>query len=132
MDPEEWLAQYDKRITEVASRAKQAGERLREVGATATSRRGEVEVRVSASGTLEDLTLTPSARALEADELARLILDTTRTARHAVSAQVVGITTRYFGDGPALNVIRQHLPAGAPTHKVHDEDDYFANPEITQ
>jgi len=132
MDPEEWLAQYDKRITDVASRAKQAGARLQEVGATATSRRGEVEVRVSASGTLEDLTLTPAARALEADELARLILDTTRKARHAVSAQIVGITTRYFGDGPALDVIKQHLPAGAPVHKAHNEDDYFANPEVTQ
>ena len=71
-------------------------------------------MRVSASGTLEDLTLTPAARTLEADELARLILDTTRKARHAVSAQIAGISTRYFGEGPALDVIKQHLPAGVP------------------
>ncbi|MGB3438389.1 MAG: YbaB/EbfC family nucleoid-associated protein [Actinophytocola sp.] len=131
MDPEQWLAQYDKRITEAATRAEQAGERLRQVGATATSRRGEVEVRVSGSGTLEDLTLTPAARALEADELARLILDTTHKARRAVSAQIVGISTKYFGEGPALDVIKKHLPAGVPT-KDRDEDDFFENPEITQ
>ncbi len=133
MDAEEWLAQYDKRITDVATRAKEAGERLRRGGSTAASPRGEVEVRVDAGGALEDLTLTPAARALESDELARLILDTTRRARHAVSAQIAGISARYFGEGPALEVIRQHLPAGVPAISDLDDDDYFANPpEITQ
>lgn len=132
MDPEEWLAQYDKRLTEVAARAKEAGERLRQVGGAATSPRGEVAVRVSASGTLEELTLTPAARTLESDELARLILDTTRKARHSVGAQIAGISTRYFGEGPVLEVIKQHLPAGVPVVDDND-DDYFANPpEITQ
>jgi DNA-binding protein YbaB len=133
MDPEQWLAQYDKRITEVATRAREAGARLREVGSTASSPRGEVEVRVSASGTLEDLRLTPAARALEADDLARLIMDTTRKARRSVSAQIAGISTRYFGEGPALDVIKQYLPAGVPATGEPDDDDYFANPpEITR
>lgn len=132
MDPEQWLADYDKRLTEISARAKEAGERVRQAGATATSPRGEVEVRVGASGVLEDLTLTPAARTLESDELARLILDTTRKARHAASAQVVGISTTYFGEGPALDLIKQHLPAGAPARKNRNDDDYFANPEITQ
>jgi YbaB/EbfC DNA-binding family len=133
MDPEQWLAHYDKRLTEVATRAKEAGARLRQVGGTATSPRGEVEVRVGAGGALEDLTLTPAARTLESDELARLILDTTRKARHAVGAQIAGISTEYFGEGPALEVIKQHLPAGVPVIKERDDDDYFANPpEITR
>lgn len=132
MDPEQWLAQYDKRLTEIAARAKEAGARVRQVGGTATSPRGEVEVRVGASGVLEDLTLTPAARTLEADDLARLILDTTRKARHAVSAQIADISTTYFGDSPAFEVIKQHLPAGVPMAKDRDDDDYFANPEVTQ
>jgi YbaB/EbfC DNA-binding family protein len=133
MDPEQWLAQYDKRLNEIATHAKDAGARLRQVGGTATSPRGEVEVRVGAGGALEDLTLTPAARTLESDELARLILDTTRKARHAVGAQIVGISTKYFGEGPALDVIKQHLPAGVPVIKNRDDDDYFANPpEITR
>jgi hypothetical protein len=132
MDSEQWLAHYDKRLTEIATRAKEAGERVRQVGGTATSPRGEVAVRVGASGVLEDLTLTPESRTLESDELARLILDTTRRARHAVSVQIVGISTKYFGEGPALDVIKQHLPAGVPVIKDRDDDDYFANPEITQ
>jgi YbaB/EbfC DNA-binding family len=132
MDTEQWLAEHEKRLAAVATRAREAGTRLREVGSTATSPRGEVEVRVSAGGALEDLTLTPAARTLEVDELARLILDTTRTARHSVSAQIAGISTRYFGEGPALDVIRQHLPAGVPTGEARDEDDFFDNPEITR
>ncbi|HEV7652636.1 MAG TPA: YbaB/EbfC family nucleoid-associated protein [Actinophytocola sp.] len=133
MDPEQWLAQYDKRLTDVATRAKEADARLRQVGRTATSPRGEVEVRVDAGGALEDLTLTPAARTLESDELAKLILDTTRRARYAVGAQILGISTKYFGEGPALEVIKQHLPAGVPAAGDPDDDDYFANPpEITQ
>jgi len=133
MDPERWLAQYDKRLTEVVKNAEEAGARLRKVGGTATSPRGEVEVRVDAAGGLEDLTLTPAARTLESDELAQLILDTTRKARHAVGAQIAGISTKYFGEGPALEVIKQYLPAGVPVRKDRDDDDYFTNPpEITQ
>lgn len=132
MDPEEWLAQYDKRLTEIAARAKEAGARVGQVGATATSRRGEVEVRVGASGVLEDLTLTPAARALEADVLARLILETTRKARQIVSTEIADISASYLGAGPALDVIKQHLPAGVAAGKKHDEDDFFDNPEITR
>lgn len=133
MDTEQWLAQHEKRLTDVATRAEQASARLRQVGSTAASPRGEIEVRVGASGTIEDLTLTPSARTLESDELARLILDTARKARHAVSAQIVGISADYLGEGPALEVIKQHLPAGVPVTGDLDDDNYFANPpEITQ
>jgi DNA-binding protein YbaB len=132
MDPQQWLARYDERLAEVATRAKEADALLRQVGGTATSRRGEVEVRVSASGTLEDLTLTPAARTLESDELARLILDTTRRARHAVSTQIAGISAKYFADTPVLDVLGQHLPAGVRVGGTCDEDDFFDNPEITR
>jgi DNA-binding protein YbaB len=133
MDTEQWLAQYDKRISEVATRAEEASTRLRQVGSTVTSPRGEVEVRVGPGGTLDDLTLQPAARTLESDELARLILDTTNKARRAASAQIAGISAEYFGQGPALEVIKQHLPAGVSATGDPDDDDYFANPpEITQ
>jgi len=122
MEPEQWLAQYQKRLTDVAARANEAGDRLRQVGGTATSPRGEVTVTVGAGGALADLTLTPSARTLESDELARLILDTTRRARLAVGAQLAGITTGCFGAGPALEVIKQYLPVAAPRSDHPDDD----------
>jgi fructose-1,6-bisphosphatase/sedoheptulose 1,7-bisphosphatase-like protein len=131
MEPEQWLANYDKRLTDIATRAKEVGVRVQQAGQTATSPRGEVTVTVGSGGALEDLTLTPAARTLESDDLARLILDTTRKARYAVGAQVAGIATECFGAGPALDVIKQYLPAGAPAIN-HRDDDYSDNPpEIT-
>jgi DNA-binding protein YbaB len=133
MDPEQWLADYDKRINEIASRAKEAGARLEQVGSTKSSPRGEVEVTIDAGGAVQDLTLTPEARTLEADELARLILDTMRKAQYAVSSQIAGISAKYFGEGRVLDVVKQHLPAGVSVTDDLDDDDYFANPpEITQ
>jgi len=123
MEPEQWLAQYQKRLTDIATRANEAGDRLKQVGGTATSPYGEVTVTVGAGGALEDLTLTPAARTLESDELARLILDTTRRARLAVGAQLAGITTECFGEGPALEVIKQYLPVAAPKRVNRSDDD---------
>jgi len=114
MDQAQWLAHFDERLDYVTRRAHAASERLGQVGGTAISPRGEVSVRVGAGGALEDLSLTPAARALEADELARLILDTTRQAQRAVGAQLADIATEYFGDGPAVDVIKRYLPAGVP------------------
>lgn len=131
MEPEQWLAQYDKRLTDIAARANEAGARLRRVSRTATSSRGEVTVTVGAGGALEDLTLTPAARTLEVDELARLILDTTRRARQAVGTQMAGIATECFGVGPTLEVIKQYLPAAAPATNRRDRDDEDYSPEIT-
>jgi hypothetical protein len=133
MDPQQWLADYDKRLADIASRAKEAGARLEKVGSTKASPRGEVTVRIDAGGAIEDLTLTPEARTLEADELARLILDTTRKAQYAVSAQIADISAKYFDEGRALDVIKQYLPAGVRVTNDFDDDDYFANPpEITE
>jgi DNA-binding protein YbaB len=136
MDPQQWLKQYDERLTDIAARAKKASARLGKVSSTKTSPRGEVEVRIDAGGAIDDLKLTPEARTLESDELARLILDTTKKAQYAVSSQIADISTAYFGEGPALDVIKQHLPAGVRLGMDlddFDEDDYFANPpEITQ
>ena len=131
MEPEQWLTQYHQRLNDIATRANEAGTRMRQVGRSATSRRGEVTVIVGAGGALEDLTLTPAARTLESDELARLILETTRRARHAVGARLADITTEYFDAGPAREVIQQYLPAAAPAVRPRD-DDYSDNPpEIT-
>nr|WP_042191371.1 YbaB/EbfC family nucleoid-associated protein [Kibdelosporangium sp. MJ126-NF4]CEL20035.1 hypothetical protein [Kibdelosporangium sp. MJ126-NF4]CTQ97259.1 hypothetical protein [Kibdelosporangium sp. MJ126-NF4] len=124
-DPAQWLTRYDERLTHAAARAKEAGALLEKVTGTATSPRRDVTVKVNASGALEELRLTPATRSLEADELARLIVDTSRQARLSVGDQVNAITSEYFGDGPALTVVRQHQPVSAASR---DDEDYFANP----
>lgn len=129
MDPEQWLANYDRRLARVAADAQAAEASLRQIGGVAASPRGEVVVKVGPSGALEDLTLTAAARAMEADQLARLILATSQQARSVVGAQVVEIMTDYLGDGPALDVVKQSLPV-PPAEPVdnRDDDSYFSSP----
>lgn len=132
MDPTEWLASYDRKLARVAANAKVAEQSIGQVGGSAKSPRGEVEVRVGPSGALEDIRLTASARAMEADRLAELILITARKAQRAVSEQVVGIMTEYVGEGPALDMVRRNMPAAPRDDRnrvdTRSDDDYFANP----
>lgn len=141
MDATQWLAGYRENLARTAAGAQEASESLRQAGASATSPRHEVVVTVGPGGALEDLRLTPGARALEAEQLARLILATARQAQRAAGARVAEIMTGYVGEGPALDLVRQYLPesdvdsrarVAAPADN-RDDDDYFENPpEISQ
>ncbi|MFC4852929.1 YbaB/EbfC family nucleoid-associated protein [Actinophytocola glycyrrhizae] len=113
MDPAQWLADYRDRLDRVAHSARAASASLRGVGASAASPRGEVTVTVNAAGVLEHITLTPTARKLEADVLAALIVATSREAQKLAGARMAEVMAGYLGDGDALAQITQHLPAGA-------------------
>lgn len=141
MDPQEWLQQYDDKLQAAAAKAEQADKALREVAGSATSPDGDVTVRVSASGATTGLVLRAGVRELEPEQLARVILETTRQAQRDVGAQVVQAMQQLVGDTPALEVVKSHLPEGY-TGDVEDEpavipelrpdtrpdDEYFDNP----
>ncbi|WP_037712651.1 MULTISPECIES: YbaB/EbfC family nucleoid-associated protein [Actinomycetes] len=129
-DSAAWLADYQKNLSRLRANAEAASASLSRVGGRAASPRGEVEVQVGPSGALTDLRLSPAARALEADALARLILATVHDAHRQAGARVVDIMTDYVGDGPALQLVRDHLPVEAAPAAPRQEDDYFANPGI--
>jgi DNA-binding protein YbaB len=140
MDPDKWFAQYDEKLRDAAQKAEKAEKALRTVGGSATSRDGEVTVRVSASGALSDLVLRPGARDIEPEQLARIILDTSREAQRDVGAQVVDVMTKFVGEGAALEAVKEHLPEGYSgdgrgdvfsIEKQRDkrsDDEYFENP----
>lgn len=111
MDAAQWLADYRDRLEHAANGARQAQESLRQVGATATSPRGEVTVSVNAGGVLEGVRLTPMARKLEADALAALIVSTAQEAQRVASTHMAEVMASYLGDTPALARITEHLPA---------------------
>jgi DNA-binding protein YbaB len=112
MDPAQWLADYQERLERAAYGARTASANLREVGASATSARGEVSVTVNAAGALEEVVLTPAARKLEANALAALIVVTAREAQRLASARMAEVMASYLGDSQALAQITQHLPTG--------------------
>ncbi len=91
MDPAQWLADYQERLERVAYSARWASASLAEVGASATSPRGEVTVTVNAGGVLGDVSLTPAARKLDVDTLAMLIVSTAREAQRLASARMTEV-----------------------------------------
>jgi DNA-binding protein YbaB len=113
MDPAQWLADYRDRLERVAYNARAASASLSEVGASATSPRGEVTVTVNAAGGLEQVKLIPAARRLEAEDLAALIMATSREAQKLASTRTAEVMAGYLGEGEALTQITQHMPAGA-------------------
>jgi DNA-binding protein YbaB len=140
MDPEKWFAQYDEKLRDAAQKAEKAEKALKTVGGAATSRDGEVTVRVTASGALSDLVLRPGAGDIEPEHLARIILQTSREAQRDVGAQVVDVMTKFVGEGAALEAVKEHLPEGYAgdgrdevfnVEKQRDkrsDDEYFENP----
>jgi DNA-binding protein YbaB len=140
VDPEKWLAQYDEKLKAAAAQAEKADKALREVGGSATSPDGEVTVRVNASGATEGLVLRPGVRDIEPEQLARVILETTRQAQRDVGAQVVEVMQNLVGDSPALDLVKSHLPEGhagdgadqplnPELHRdTRPDDEYFENP----
>jgi DNA-binding protein YbaB len=140
MDPQQWLLQYDEKLKEVAARAEQAEQALSAVGGSASSADGDVTVQVSASGVTTDLVLRPGVRELEPDQLARVIMETTRRAQRDAGAQVVEAMRGLVGDTPALDVVKSKLPEGYAGDGNDDpavpelrpdtrpDDEYFDNP----
>lgn len=140
MDPEKWFAQYDEKLRDAAQKAEKAEKALKTVGGAATSRDGEVTVRVTASGALSDLVLRPGAGDIEPEHLARIILQTSREAQRDVGAQVVDVMTKFVGEGAALEAVKEHLPEGyagdgrdevfnVEKHRdKRSDDEYFENP----
>jgi DNA-binding protein YbaB len=126
MDPQQWLLEYDEKLKEVAARAEQAEQTLAKVGGEATSAGGDITVRVSASGVTTDLVLRPGIRDVEPEQLARMILDTTRQAQRDAGAQVVEAMKGLVGEGPALDVVKSKLPEGY----AGDGNDEPANPDL--
>ncbi|OLR89897.1 YbaB/EbfC family nucleoid-associated protein [Actinokineospora bangkokensis] len=139
MNPEQWLAQYDEELQQVAAKAAKTEKALKEISGSATSSDGEVSVHVSANGVTTGLVLRQGAREHEPDQLARLIMETTRQAQRDASAQVVAAMEGLVGDGEALDVVKSSMPVGfrgdaedggapAPRRDKRSDDEYFDNP----
>jgi hypothetical protein len=130
MDPAQWLADYDRRLADTERATAEATTRLAEVSGHAVSPRGEAEVTVGAGGALRHLTLSPTARALEVDELAQLIMATALRAQADAKAQVADVVAEVYGDVPALEALANAVPEAPVVHRNPTDDEYFAAPEV--
>lgn len=85
MDATSWMADYQRRIGELESRARRAQDALRTVSATASSANGAVTVTVEPDGGLRQLIFTERADELTRPRLADAVLDAVRRARADVA-----------------------------------------------
>lgn len=110
-DPDEALRRIQHDVEAAQRRAGRAQEVKAEIDAVrgrGRSAHGDVTVVVDASGRLRDLELTDAALARRPDALARLVLETARTAELDAGRRAVGIAEEAFGEGSPLTA---HLRA---------------------
>ncbi|MEV4343532.1 YbaB/EbfC family nucleoid-associated protein [Actinoplanes sp. NPDC049596] len=101
LHPDEMVDAFEASVNEHTRRALQVSAELEAAAATVRSDGGEVTVRVDSAGGLADLRFHPEADRLSRDELARLVLTTSRRAQARLAEQVGAIVSGVYGEGSA-------------------------------
>ncbi|KEI44351.1 hypothetical protein GU90_09175 [Saccharopolyspora rectivirgula] len=112
MHPDDLIAQYNSKLQQLKEDVDQAQAKLAEVGATATSRDGQITVRVNSSGVLEDISFGHGFRHPQPERLAASIMETVRQAQREAAGQMVSIMQEFVGEGSALEFVKSNLPHG--------------------
>jgi DNA-binding protein YbaB len=97
LDPDDMIRSFEARVGEQTQRALQVSAELEAVAATVQSDGGEVTVRVNSAGGLADLRFHSKSDGLPRDELARLVLATSRRAQARLAEQVSQIVSGMYG-----------------------------------
>lgn len=99
LDPADMIRSLEARVEEQKQRALQVSAELEAAAVTLRSPGGEVTVRVDSTGGLADLRFHPESDALSRDELARLVLATSRRAQSGLAERVSAIVSGTYGGG---------------------------------
>jgi DNA-binding protein YbaB len=97
--PDDWLRSFERQAQEHVERATELSRRLQESSVTVESPRGEVRLTVDSTGGLSSLDFGREARDLPLDELAALVLRTSRRAQARLAETVSEAATRLYGGG---------------------------------
>jgi hypothetical protein len=118
-DPEDLLADWERRINEQTTLTAELGQRIEQNSASVRSTGGEAVVTVDSSGGLAGLRLTDAAMHLPASELALIILDTNRRAQAKLARQMVDLVASVYGtDSDSASFI-----GGAYTERFPEQPD---------
>ncbi|MCI2419160.1 YbaB/EbfC family nucleoid-associated protein [Saccharopolyspora sp. K220] len=112
MDPDDWLTQYNAKLQKIKADTDRAQNELAQVGATATSRDGQITVRVNSSGVLEDIQFGNGFQHPKPDQVAATIMECVRQAQRQAAGQMVEVMQQFVGDGAALDFVKNSLPHG--------------------
>ncbi|GAB1688679.1 YbaB/EbfC family nucleoid-associated protein [Krasilnikovia sp. M28-CT-15] len=99
LDPDDVVDDWARRIEQQTALTTELSERLQGSKASAESPGGEATVTVDHSGGLADLRLSARAMQLSPDELAEIILATSRRAQAKLAQQVTDLVSGLYGAG---------------------------------
>jgi hypothetical protein len=101
VDPEDLLVDWQRRAEQQAEFSMELSRRMQEVTASVESAGGEAVVTVDHAGGMTGLTLAPRAMRMSADELAEIILSTSRRAQAKMAERMTELVTGMYGaDSP--------------------------------
>lgn len=99
LDPEDVMLSFQARVEEQTQRALRLSAELEAAEVSQRSEGGEVTVRVNSAGGLAGLEFHPAADRVSRDELARLVLDTSRRAQARLADRVGELVAGLYGPG---------------------------------
>lgn len=101
IDPEDMLGSFQARVREQTQRTLRLSAELEATEVSERSRGGEVTVRVNSAGGLAGLEFHAAADRVSREELARLVLETSRRAQARLAEQVGELVAGLYGAGSA-------------------------------
>ncbi|WP_433869732.1 YbaB/EbfC family nucleoid-associated protein [Saccharopolyspora sp. CA-218241] len=122
MQPDDWLAQYNTKLQQLKADTDRAKEQLGGIGGSATSRDGQVTVRVNGSGVLEDISFSRDFPHPKPNEVAASIMECVRKAQRDAAGRTMDVMQQFVGEGDAMDFVRNSLPHGY-AGDGSDEDD---------
>jgi len=99
LNPEDALRSFELRAEAQVQRTLHLSAELEAAEVTVRSPGGEVTVRVNSAGGLADLRFHPESDRLSRDDLARLVLTTSRRAQAKLAERVAELTASLYGTG---------------------------------
>lgn len=99
IDPHDILVDWERRVEEQTRLTTELSQKMEATRATHESNGGEAVVTVDNSGGLADLKLSERAMRLSPQELASIILDTSRRAQAKMAKQMADLVSSVYGSG---------------------------------
>lgn len=97
--PDDWMRSFELRAQEHIDRARELSRRLERNEVTATSPGEEVRLTVDSSGGLKSIEFGAQARQLPLEELASVVLQTSRQAQAQLAESMSAVASQVFGGG---------------------------------
>ncbi|MEU8819275.1 YbaB/EbfC family nucleoid-associated protein [Actinoplanes sp. NPDC048796] len=121
--PDDWVRSFELQAEAQVARSLELSRRLEANVVSASSPDGEVRLTVDSSGGLASLAFGAAARDLPLDELASLVLRTSRRAQAQLAASMREVASEIYGGGSETASFLSSTYAERFPEPVEDDDE---------